>query len=102
VNSKIETLLNGIFARQKYSKSIHNLTTHKLHSRIFYPASSLLSTEPSVSSVGHPLNRILCRLQREHLLEGLSLYVHENTSVDSQRLTNGCLGMRCRVNVFVT
>jgi hypothetical protein len=73
---------------------------------IFCPASSSLFlislSDPllSVSSVNHLLKRILCRLETEHLLQELSLSVHENTSVDSQHLTVGCLCMRCCVNVF--
>jgi hypothetical protein len=61
-----------------------------------------LHTGKSISSVSHPLKKILCRLHREHLLHGFSFSVHENTSVDSQHLTIGCLCMLCRVNVFVT
>jgi hypothetical protein len=75
---------------------------------LFCPASSSLSlvslSDPSlsVSSVSHLLKRILCRPEREHLLQGLSLSVHENKSADSQSLTLGCLCMHCRVNVFIT
>jgi hypothetical protein len=40
----------------------------------------------SLSSVSHLLKRILSRPERKHLLERFSLFVYENTSVDSERL----------------
>jgi hypothetical protein len=46
----------------------------------------------SVSSVSHLLKRMLCQLKREHLLEGLSLSVHENPSV---RTSVCCYGNNC-------
>jgi hypothetical protein len=93
------------------TKLVH-FTTHEFHCRIFCQASSSVSTEllwpftvgicflTLCISVSNPLKLILYLMERERLLEGFSLSIHENTSVDSQRLTFGFLGMRCRVNVF--
>jgi hypothetical protein len=47
----------------------------------------------SVSSVSHLLKRILCGPEREHLLEGFSLSVHENTSVCATSIC--CYGNNC-------
>jgi hypothetical protein len=58
-------------------------------------------------SVSHSLKRIFRRLEREHLLDGMRLFVNKNNSVASQRLFVAtrrivCLCMRCRVSVFGT
>jgi hypothetical protein len=54
----------------------------------------------SLSSVSHLLKRIVCGPEREHLLEGFSLSVHENTSVDSECLFvgMGIIVCICRYN----
>jgi hypothetical protein len=77
-----------------------NFTVESSVWRLFRSALNCFDPALSVSSVSHLLKRILCGPEREHLLEWFSLSVHKNTSVDSQRLTIGCLSMRCRVNVF--
>jgi hypothetical protein len=106
-NSSVLDLMAIYLHIHSYNHSYYKFTNSLLSVLdLFCPASSSLSlislSDPSlsVSSVSHPLKRILWRLEREHLLEGLSLSIHENTSVDWQRLTVGCLCMRCRVKVF--
>jgi hypothetical protein len=109
-NFGIFTIITAVFTSQIYNTLTRDLTSGITSLLtvldLFCPASSSLSlmslSDPSlsVSSVSHLLKRILCRPEREHL-QWLSFSVHENTSVDSQRLTIGCLYMRCRVNVFV-
>jgi hypothetical protein len=105
VTTAVVHFTNVQYIKQSLSSGITSLLTVL---DLFCPASSSLSlislsdSSLSVSSVSHPLKRILCQLEREHLLQGFSFSVHENTSVDSQRLTIGCLRMRCRGNVFVT
>jgi hypothetical protein len=63
-----------------------NFTVESSVRRLLRSALNWLDPSMSVSSVSHLLKRVFRRPSREHLIEGLSLSVHENTSVDSQRL----------------